>query len=261
MAGGIPGDSFLARVVRVLEAFKAGEGALSVSTIARRTGLHVATASRIIAALVDCELLIRDADSQVRVGLRMWEIGLRASPTLALREAALPYMEDLHATVGQHVQLSVRYGAEVLFVERLSAPQAVPNRSHLAGRLPLHVSSSGQVLLAFGPASLQTEIMSQPLARYTERTITRPEVLRPRLAEIRERGFALCAGHLHPEAQSIAVPIRRSASSVVAASLSVVLPNGRSPVALVPVLASTAHRISRALSSTYASSQDADIEL
>jgi len=49
-------------------------------------------------------LLARDTDRRVRIGVRMWELALRASPTLSLREAAMPYLEDLHAVVGHHAQ-------------------------------------------------------------------------------------------------------------------------------------------------------------
>jgi DNA-binding IclR family transcriptional regulator len=141
------GGSVVSRVVRVLEAFPPQDPALFVTEIARRSGLHVATASRLIAELAAHGLLTR-RDREVRVGVRMWELAPRASPTLSLREAAKPFLEDLHAVIGQHVQLAVLDGDEVLFVQRISAPNAVINYTRIAGRLSLHASSSGLVLLA-----------------------------------------------------------------------------------------------------------------
>lgn len=246
MAVDTPNDSYLGRAVRVLEAFAAGDGALGVSEIARRSGLHVATASRIIAGLVDTGLLEREPDRRCRTGVRLWELGLRASPTLALRNAALPVMEDLHAVVRQHVQISVRRGTEVLFVDRLSAPDAVVPRSRIAGRLPLHVSSSGQVLLAYGPAQLQSALMTARLTRYTDRTITDPHQLRETLGEIRHRGYAHCRGHLDESAQSFAAPITVPQAGVVA-SLSMVMPATSPMLGLVPALLTAARTISRAL--------------
>jgi DNA-binding IclR family transcriptional regulator len=108
----VTGESVLERAVRILDAFSPDEPALLVTEIARRSGLHVATASRLIAELVDLGLLARDDDRRVRVGVRLWELGLRASPTLSLRDAAMPSMEDLHAVVGHHTQLYDRPPAE-----------------------------------------------------------------------------------------------------------------------------------------------------
>jgi DNA-binding IclR family transcriptional regulator len=114
----------LTRAARILDAFRPGEITLRVSDIAARAGLHLATTSRLVAELVEHGLLSRDSDRRVRIGIRLWELGSRASPALSLREAAMPFLEDLHAVVGHHVQIGVLEGEEVLFVERLSRTTA-----------------------------------------------------------------------------------------------------------------------------------------
>ena len=73
------GESVLARAVRIFEAFTPQDTTLRVSEIAARTGLHLATASRLVAELVEHGLLARDPDRGVRIGVRMWELALRAS--------------------------------------------------------------------------------------------------------------------------------------------------------------------------------------
>jgi len=241
-----PRDSVLARAVRILETFTPDEPALTVSEIARRSRLHVATASRLVAALAGHGLLTRRPDGKVAVGVRLWELALRASPTLGLREAAMPFLQDLHAVVGHHVQLGVLDGDEVLFVERLTAREAVINFSRIAGRLPLHVSSSGMVLLAYGPPDLQERVLARPLQRLTDRTLRTPEALRAALQEIRRQGFALLPGHVHEEAAGIAVPVRDALGEVVA-GLSVIVPNDARAAANVPVLQAAARGLSRAL--------------
>lgn len=247
MARSRTGESVLARAVRIFDAFTPDEPVLGVSEIARRSGLHLATASRLVAQLVEHGLLARDADRRVRVGVRMWELALRASPTLTLRDTAMPFMSDAHAVLGQHVQLGLRDGAEVIFVERLSAPGAVINYTRIAGRLPLHASSSGQVLLAFGPPDLQETVLRGPLARYTRNTITSPAKLRATLAEIRRHGYAWCPGHIHLDALGVAVPIRDGRGTVVAA-LSAIVPNDDEGRAVPGVLLTAARGISRSLS-------------
>jgi DNA-binding IclR family transcriptional regulator len=240
------GESVLSRAVRIFEAFSPADTVLQVSEISRRTGLHLATTSRLIAELVDHGLLERGPDREVRMGRRMWELGLRASPTLSLRDAAMPYLEDLHAVVGHHVQLGILDGDDVLVVERLSSRDAVVNFSRIAGRLPLHISSSGLVLLAHGPHYLQERVLAGPLEGYTRHSITSVETLRATLTQVRRQGFALLPGHVHEDATGVAVPVRNGLREVVAA-LSVIVPNDGRAVAQVPALMAAARGVTRTL--------------
>ena len=242
------GESSLSRAIRVLDAFTTEEPALTVTRIADRAGLHVATASRIVGQLVDHGLLSRGPDREVRIGLRMWELASRAAPTRSLRDAAMPFLEDVHAIVGHHVQLAAPDGDDVIFLERLSARDAVVNYSRIAGRLPLHISSSGLVLLAYGPPELQERILSRPLAQHTPNTITTPERLRATLAEVRRQGYVLTPGHVHDDAAGVAVPVRNGLQEVVAA-LSVIVPNDGRAAAQVPALLAAARGVTRSLSS------------
>lgn len=240
------GESVLTRAVRILAAFGSGDTSLRVSDIAVRAGLHPATASRMVAELVEHGLLTRDGDRRVRIGLRLWELASRASPAVSLREAVMPFLEDLHAVVGQHVQVGVRDGTEVLFVERLSAPGAVINYTRIAGRLPLHASSSGQVLLAHAPHDVREQVLAGPLTRYTPNTITDPDRLRATLAAVRRQGYAYCPGHIHSDALGVAVPVSDGRRPAVA-TLSAIVPNDGNGRAVIPVLLTAARGITRAL--------------
>ena len=240
------GESSLARAVRILESFTPEEPELTVTEVARRARLHLATASRIVGQLVAHGLLDRGPAREVRVGFRMWELASRAAPTRSLRDAAMPYLEDLHAVVGHHAQLAVLHGDEVIFLERLSARDAVINYSQIAGRLPLHISSSGVVLMAYSPPELQDRLLARPLEGWTPATITTPDRLRATLEQVRRRGYALLAGHVHPDATGIAVPVRNGLGEVVAA-LSVIVPNDARAVSAVPALLAAARGIGRSL--------------
>ena len=158
----------------------------------------------------------------------------------------MPFLEDLHAVVGHHAQLAVLDGADVLFVERLSARDAVINYSRIAGRLPLHISSSGHVLMTYGPPEILDRVLSRPLERYTAATITSPDLLRAAVDQVRRQGYALLAGHVHDDATGIAVPVRDALGDVVAA-LSVIVPNDDRAVSAVPALLAAARGVSRSL--------------
>lgn len=240
------GESSLARAIRILDAFTPEEPELYVAEIARRAGLHLTTASRIVGQLVDHGLLSRGADRRIRIGMRMWELASRASPTRSLRDAALPYMEDLHAVVGHHVQLAVLDGHEVINLERLSARGAVVNYSRIAGRLPLHSSSSGMVLLAYASAEVLALVLERPLERFTAATITSPDLLCRALERVRREGYALLAGHVHEETTGVAAPVRGGLGEVVAA-LTAIVPNGERAVSVVPALLAAARGVGRSL--------------
>jgi DNA-binding IclR family transcriptional regulator len=249
MARSRTGESVVSRAVRIFEAFTPEEPVLQVSEIARRTGLHLATASRLVAELVGHGLLAREPDRRVRMGVRLWELALRASPTSRLRDTAMPFMEDVHAVVGHHVQLGVLDGDEVIFLERLSAPGAVINYTRIAGRVPLHASSLGQVLLAFGPRELQERVLAAPMIAYTPHTITSPATLRRTLDDIRRQGYSWCPGHIHPEALGVAVPVRDSLGTGIAA-LAAIIPNNAEGRTVVGILLTASRGITRRLASS-----------
>ncbi len=237
----------LQRAVRILEVFDSNNVAVSVSDIAERAGLPLSTASRLIDELVEHGLLRRDSQRRVRIGIRLWELASRASPMRNLRDAAMPFLEDLHSVVGHHVQVGVLDGDDVLFIERLSAPGAVINVTRIAGRLPIHASSSGLVLLANSPYAMQERITNGHLEVFTEHTIGDGAQLRATLVDIRRNGYALCAGHIHHDATGIAVPIRDSGERVVGA-LSAIVPRDASAISHVPALLASSRGIHRALS-------------
>jgi len=116
----------------------------------------------------------------------------------------------------------------------------------VAGRLPLHASSSGLVLLAHAPVELQDRVLAQPLERFTEHTIASADRLRRTLAEVRIKGYVVCRGHIHPEAAGVAVPLRSGDGAVVAA-VAVIVPNDDAAFRAVPALQAAARGIGRTL--------------
>lgn len=222
MANSASGDSVLTRIVRVLETFDADRTVQSASEIGRRADLPGSTAHRLVDELVAEGLLERDEDHRVRLGMRLWELALRGSTALRLRQAALPHMERVQATLREHTQLAVLEQGEALFLERLSHPAAVSNITRVAGRLPLHASSSGLVLLAHADPALRERVLEGPLRAVGPNTITDPAVLRRALTEIRRSGFVSAPGSIEAVSTGIAVPLRDRGE--VVAALSVVLP-------------------------------------
>lgn len=244
------GEPVLARAARVLEAFDQARQGLTVAEIGRRTGLPVATAHRLVAQLLEVGFLERDEGHRVRVGLHLWEIASLGARALDLREAAMPYLEDVHVATGQHTQLTVLEGKDVLVVEWLKARQSLRGvLLHAGRRVPAHAVAGGAVLLAHAGPELQEEILAGPLARFNDRTPVDPRELRSLWAHARRTGYVVFDGFVDHKALSIAAPVT-GRDGRVAAAVGVVVPSaGCQPMSFVPVLLAAAHGIGRALRS------------
>lgn len=217
-----PGRSVSSRLLELLFAFRPGHSRLTMAGLARRTGLPQPTVRRLVLELVEAGALERTSDGILTIGTRLWQLGTLAPLTEPLRTVAQPFMEDLYTALHQHVQLAVLEGHEAVVIERLSKPGAVGLVSQVGGRLPLHSSGVGKVLLAHGGAELLDVLVDRGLERFTAKTITHATVLRRELAECRRTGIATVREETTPCADSVATRIVDAEGQVVAA-LSVVV--------------------------------------
>ncbi|WP_456573041.1 IclR family transcriptional regulator [Blastococcus sp. SYSU D00820] len=234
-------------MLAVLDAFTRERPALTLSEIARATGLALSTTHRLVAELRDWGGLERDPDGRFRIGLRLWELGALAPRGLGLREAALPFMEDLYEVTHENVQLAVRDDTDVVFVERFAGRDAVAVYTQVGGRFALAPTGVGLVLLAYAPLDVQERVLATPGRRYTSHTITDPRQLRRVLAEVRRTGVAISDRQVTEDAVSVAAPVM--AGETVVAALSVVV-RGDGPAAvrsLTPGVRAAARGISRTL--------------
>lgn len=234
------------KVVEVLRAFTPDQPELSLSAIAQRSGLAMTTTHRLVGELTESGLLERNQDRRYRIGLWLWEVASLAPRGLALREVALPFMEDLYEVTRENVQLAVRDGAEVVFVERIAGRHAVTVRTRVGGRFPISATGVGLVLLAHAPVPEQEQVLAGPLPSFTSKTIADPRDLRRKLADVRRCGFAISDGQVTTDALSVAAPIFGATGVVAALSLVVRAAEAR-PMSLAPVVQAAALGISRML--------------
>ncbi len=239
--------SVTGRALAVLEAFTPERPLLSLSDLSRSTGLPLTTTHRLVAELAAWGALERDDQGRYRIGLRLWEVASLAPRGVSLREAALPFMEDLYEVTHENVQLAIRDGHEVVFLERIAGRRAVGVLTRVGGRFPLHATGVGLALLAHAPVDDQEEILARPLERFTEKTLVQPDRLRRALADVRRTGVAVSDGQVTLDALSVAAPVFDGAG-VVAAALSIVVNSATAnPATLAPVVRAAALGVSRSL--------------
>ncbi|WP_415855558.1 IclR family transcriptional regulator [Sinomonas sp. G460-2] len=246
MANSPSGESMVHRIVRVVEAFDGEHSTLSAAELARRAGLPSTTTYRLVDELLAESLLDREG-AKLRIGTRLWELVSRGSKVLGLREAALPFMEDVQSVVGHHTALGILDQQDVLYIERIGSNTSTINITRVAGRLPIHATSSGLLLVAFGAAEQQNTFLARRHPRLTDATITDPDELRRLLAEIRRTGYCVQLGTIVPESAGVAVPVFNAHGAAIAA-LSVVIPREGGPVQKsITALQTAARGISRSL--------------
>ena len=239
-----------ARVLDVLGAFSEEAPELTLTAIARRTGIPLTTVHRLAGELAAGGALERGEDGRYRIGLRLWEIAALAPASLGLRERAMPFLEDLHEVTRHNVTLAVpdpEDGSEVVYLERLAARDAVSILSRTGSRFPAHATGVGLALLAHAAPEVVERVLARPLRRFTPYTVCDPERVRGTLASVRQCGFVISDRQIEEVSLSVAAPVRQGAGPVVAA-LSIVVPaDGTNPHTYVPAVRAAARGISRAL--------------
>ncbi len=184
-----PGIEVLNRAVDLLTAFTEGPGSmLSLAEIARRTGLPKPTLHRLLAAL-DVLGLVEKTPSGYQLGIRLFELGEHVPRKQKLREAALPFLQDLFEASHDTVHLAVLDGTDVVYLERIRGHKPINVASRVGGRLPAYCTGVGKALLAFNPEAA-LKVLAMPLTPRTPYTITSHQVLAEELARIRSTGLS-----------------------------------------------------------------------
>lgn len=206
-----------AKGLRVIEAFGETKPRLTITDIARETGLDRATARRCLLTLAELGYAAYDGkffELTPKI-LRLGHAYLSATP---LPRLVQPFLDQLSETVGQSASASVLDGADIVYVAR-AAQKRVMSISLMAGsRLPAYCASMGRVLLAALPeAEARAIIAASDRKANTPFTKTDPDALLDELSTVRKQGFALIDQELEIGLRSIAVPLENARGRTVAA--------------------------------------------
>ncbi|QCU78901.1 IclR family transcriptional regulator [Citricoccus sp. SGAir0253] len=235
------------RVLAILDTFNDRHDSLSLSSIARRAGLTLPTAHRLVGELVEWGALHRQPDGEYAIGLKVLELGSLAGHRLRLRQLAHPYLHGLHHATRTNVHLSVSLERDILYLESMLAPDGAKVESRFGGRWPMHATATGRVLLAAAPPEQLDRVLQQPLTAYSAATETDPGRLRQLLAEVRQRGVAVAYDQIATGVIALAAPVTGPHGQAVAA-IGITAPKDRfTSHQLIPPLTTTARRVSAAL--------------
>jgi DNA-binding IclR family transcriptional regulator len=210
------GKSVTSRSLTILDAFDAEHRRLTLSQIARRSGLPLATAHRLVGELEIWGALVRNSIGSYEIGGRIWQLGLLAPVQTELREVALPYMQDLFHVTKDNVQLAIRDGMRSLYIERIAGQRSYPILGKTGARLPLHTTAVGKVLLAYSPEDVIDAALIS-LTPETTKSIIDKKIMQKQLTSVLKDGYATTRDEMSLGASSIAVPILDWNNNAVAA--------------------------------------------
>ncbi len=246
-----PSVQVLERMFTLIDILASREEAISLKEISEKTHLHPSTAHRILNDLTIGRFVDRPESGSYRLGMRLLELGNLVKARLSVRDAALTPMRNLHKLIQQPVNLSMRQGDEIVYVERAySERSGMQVVRAIGGRAPLHLTSTGKLFLALDdPQRVRSYATRTGLAGHTRNSITQLPMLERELQKARQYGMARDNEELELGVRCMAAGVYDDLGKLVA-GLSISSPADRLDDAWLPKLQATAHEISLALGYT-----------
>ncbi len=243
-----PSVQVIERMFSLIDVLAEGEELMSLKEISEKTGLHPSTAHRILNDLATGRFVDRPESGTYRLGMRLLELGNVVKARLSVRDAALAPMRELHKLTQQPVNLSMRQGDEIIYVERsYSERSGMQVVRAIGGRAPLHLTSTGKLFLAADdPARVRAYATRTGLMGNTRNSITQVSLLERDLSKVRQCGFARDNEELELGVRCVAAGIFNDQKKLVA-GLSISAPADRLNEEWLPKLKHTADEISTAL--------------
>lgn len=201
-----PPASPVDRAFTVLRATAAGSG-MTLSEIARDTGLAKSTTLRMLAALERNDAVTR-IGQRYRLGPLVHELDpIPVSPAYErIRRVLTPFLAHLFEATRATVHLATLHRDEVVYLNKLHGPRPIPSPSRIGGGLPAYCTGVGKAMLAFDEAAAD-RVVHGPLVAWTGTTLVSPDALAVELAEIRRRRRAIDRAELTPGLFCVAAPV------------------------------------------------------
>ncbi len=243
-----PTVQVIERMFTLMDVLASGEEAISLKEISEKSGLHLSTTHRLLNDLATGRFVDHPQPGSYRLGMRLLELGNLVKSRLNVRDAALLPMRELHKLIQQPVNLSVRQGDEIVYVERAySERSGMQVVRAIGGRAPLHLTSVGKLFLAADdPQRVRAYATRTGLSGHTKNSLTQLPALERELSKVRQYGNAHDNEELELGVRCMAAGIYDDQGALVA-GLSISAPAERLEDAWLPKLQATAREISTTL--------------
>jgi DNA-binding IclR family transcriptional regulator len=240
-------SSSVRKALTILDAFQGASSVLGVTEIARMTGLPKSTAFRLL-TMIEAQGFVERRGSGYCLGRHLFELGNQVAwcRPRNLRDAALPFMCELHTVTQRVVHLAVLEGTDVLYLEKLQGHEAFSVPTRVGGRVAARTTALGKALLAYShPDVVERALNTSPLLR-TGFTIVIPRLFEEELDQVRRTGVAFDHEEVRLGLSCVAAPIMRRGEILGAVSLCG--PTGQfDAVAVAPRVVATAKAIGKVM--------------
>lgn len=205
------------RLAKLLDVIAAHEDPVSLKILSAETGLHPSTSFRILASLAEQGFVERTSRGNYKLGVKLMQLGSRVSASVDIRKIALPLMEKLRDQLGETVNLTVREGDEVVYIERSVAKRMIKVEQVIGSRAPLHVTAVGKLMLGDqGEAACRSYAKRSKLPPYTINTHTKVTALLQDSILAAKRGYSFDNEEAELGVGCIGTLIRDTSGHVVA---------------------------------------------
>ncbi len=208
----------LANGLRAVEAFSASRRRLSLSDVAKTAGLSRAAARRYLLTLVDVGYAEFDG-KYFQLTPRVLRLGHAYLSSVSIPQIAQPFVDELGEMTEEAVAVAVLQGSDALIIASSQSRRIVGVFTRIGTQLPVFTSSTGRVLLARqnDEAVAHKLARSNSIEKFTGKTKTSPEEILAEIRHVRRSGFALNDEEIEVGLRVIAVPVRNSAGTTIAA--------------------------------------------
>ena len=241
------GIQVIDRLTALLGALAGNGGVASLKVLSAETGLHPSTAFRILGAAVENGLLERNKSGHYQFGSRLRDWGCSIQASVDIRDVARPVMEWLRDKVDETVNLTLREGDEVVYVERATAKRMMRVEQVIGSRAPLHVTAVGKLMLGLGGSKAVEDYAKRTgLPAFTPHTLTQVKPLAVEAAAADRLGYSLDNEEAEIGVGCIGVLIR-DRNGAPLAGLSISAPLERRRDEWIPLIREAAQRIAERL--------------
>jgi DNA-binding IclR family transcriptional regulator len=194
----------------ILELLATEYRGLSLAEVSEKMGWPKTTVYGLLSTLREYEMVEQSPQNgRYSLGKRLFELGSAVARGWDVRQVALPYMRQINEKYGEMVQLGMEAGGQVLYVEKLDSKHMLRIVSEIGGRLPMHCTGLGKVLLAYKSyAEVKRILTSHGMKRMTRRTILTLPEMEKELANVRLKGYATDDREIMDALRCVAVPIK-----------------------------------------------------
>ncbi|MGB0625948.1 MAG: IclR family transcriptional regulator [Alphaproteobacteria bacterium] len=198
----------LERGFQILEYLGGSTKGRAVSDVARATGLHRATAHRLLEVLCGMGYAYKGDDRRYWIGYNMHLFGYRSNMVARITHHAHPYLVTLAYDVDETVNLGFLEGIQVFIADRVTTDRAHRSEVQIGTYFDAHATSLGKALLSVRPANeVRASYKFTRLSAYTGKTITDVDALLRELTMIKKRGYSINDEEGSPGIRSVAAPI------------------------------------------------------